>query len=82
MTRQRPHNNNLQGNTMIKNKKIAKDSAETNVLTLNLTPEQVQAEVNDLYDELERRFGAGFADSIIRRYTDVKPRQRGESPCE
>ena len=63
---------------MTKNNEIAVKRPESTRLTLNLTPEEVQAEVNDLYDELERRFGAGFADQIIRRYTDVKPRQRGE----
>lgn len=53
---------------MVKINKMAKDSAESSVLALDLAPEQVRAEVNDLYDELERRFGAGFADQIIRRY--------------
>lgn len=36
-------------------------------------PETVQAEVDDLYNELVRRFGTGYADHIIRRYTDLKP---------
>lgn len=36
-------------------------------------PETVQAEVDDLYNELVQRFGSGFADQIIRRYTDLKP---------
>lgn len=63
---------------MINNKGIAKEKTDSAALPFDLTPEQVQAEVNDLYDELELRFGTGFADSIIRRYTDIKPRRRGE----
>lgn len=32
------------------------------------TPE-AKAEVIDLYEELERRFGEGYAQQIIKRYT-------------
>jgi hypothetical protein len=59
---------------MSKNKVIALKRFEE----LALTPEEIQAEVDALYAELERRFGTGFADYIIGKYTDVKPKLRGE----
>jgi hypothetical protein len=58
--------------------------SKNNVIVLNrikdveLTPEKIQAEVDDLYDELEKQYGVEEADVIMLRYTDVQPRQRGE----
>lgn len=59
---------------MTKNKEIAVKQLRFE----ELTQQQVQAEVDDLYNELEKQYGAGFADFIMRRYTNVQPRQRGE----
>ncbi len=67
----------LQEIIMIKNKEIALNRAKTTELPFKMTPEEVQTEVNDLYDDLERRYGPGFADFVMGRYTDIKPKKRG-----
>lgn len=57
--------------------------SKNNVVIINkhkeskLTQEEVQAEIDSLYLELERRFGPGYAESILRHYTNAKPTTDG-----